>query len=451
MRYIYGGMKLKDYCKINNIDYIEISNRIKSITEQGYKLSGKEMLDIVLNDDAYHSFVEPTNKYFYNGILLSDYCSQNDINYRLIVGRIYSLKKSGVKEDDVVNIALNNELFYTQSKKYKYLYKDTTLMKYCKDNGYNYLLMLRRYQRLKTKYPDKTDEEIYEIVFDEKLYFQTVDVYKYNGITLSKYCDENDLEYSNIIRRAKKARNKDSKLSMQDAIDEAVKHYEYLSMKKRNSCRYYYQGVVLKKYCESNDINYNMIIHRIKKLRLINEDLSNNELTQIALNEDVYDNYVIDQYRKSRYYYNGIPLKIYCENSMLDYHRIIMRIRLLKGKVAESNIVETALDDDKYHSLVNERRVGKYHLYKGYTLKKYCKLNGLEFIKVYEEVCKIAEQTPEMPNEEVIELAINRQNEEFALNERIQEIRRQKEILNNMKKELLSNNKTEQNKELIKK
>lgn len=450
MRYIYRGMKLEDYCEKNNIDYKEISNRIKNILEKGYKLSGKEMLDIVLKDDVYNSFIEPVTNYYYNDIPLDEYCLNNGINYRLILGRIYSLKKEGVKKENIVKIALNDDLFYKKSKKYKYLYKDKTLKKYCEENNYDYPVMARRYSRLKIKYPDFEDDEIFKIIFDEKLYFQTTDIYNYGGMPLSKYCDNNQLDYNQIIKRMKKTKAKDYKIKTQEALTEAVKHYEYIAMKKLNTCRYYYKGIAIKKYCEANGINYNMIRHRIKKLRSINPDFYNDELARIAFNDEEYITYVNNNYGNVRYYYNGIPLKIYCENEKRDYDRVLTRIESLKGKVDEDKIVETALDDDKYHSLVPVRKHGKYYLYKGYTLKKYCRLNNLNHIKVLEEILKIDTSNIEMTPEEVIDLAIKRQDPDFVFNEKIQEIRRQREQLKTLKEQLLSSEK-EDNKVLIKK
>lgn len=428
MRYIYGGMTLKDYCNKNNINYNEILERINTIIQYGIRFSGKEMLDVVLNDDNYYSFVETNTKYYYKGVLLSEYCLEHNIDYKLILGRIFSLKKEGIKEE-IVNIALNDDLYYTQLKKYKYLYKNTTLSKYCDENGYNYQVILRRYKRLKEKYPEKTDDEIYIIAFDEKLYFQTIDNYKYQGITLNKYCDENNLEYSNVIRRMKKTIEKNNSVTVEEAIDESVKHYLYLSNKNIQIGKYYYDGYILKKYCEISGINYNSVRHRIKKIRLIDPKLSNNELARIALNEDIYNNYIIDEFRKSKYYYQGVSLKNYCERMMLDYYRILSRIRLLRGKVDENIIIETALNDNKYHCVINERKVNKYHLYRGYTLKKYCKLNNFDYVKVLAEICKIDESNTNMSVDEVVDLAIKRQDEEFVLNENILKIREQKKLI----------------------
>lgn len=451
MRYVYGGMKLEDYCKKNNIDYFKISNRIKNITEQGYKLSGKEMLDIVLKDDVYQTFIEPVTEYYYKGISLDEYCLNNGINYRLILGRIYSLKKEGVKDENIVVIALNDDLFYKKSKKYKYLYNNKTLKKHCEENGYDYLVMARRYDRLRLKYPDYDEKNIYKIIFDEKLYFQTTDIYNYGGMPLSKYCDINKLDYDRIIKRMKKTRAKDYKINTKEALEEAVKHYEYIAKKKLNTCRYFYKGIGIKKYCEKNNINYNMIRHRIKKLRSINEDFYNDELARIAFNDNEYNTYVNNTNGNIRYYYNGIPLKVYCENENCDYDRVLTRIESLKGKVDEEKIVETALDDDKYHSLVSERKHGKYYLYKGYTLKKYCKLNSLNHIKVLEEILKIDASNDEMTPEEVIDLAIKRQDENFAFNEKIQEIRNKREQLQTLKEQLLSSDGKDNNKKLVRK
>lgn len=392
MRYIYGGMTLKDYCSKNNIDYYQIINRIRSITDQGYKLSGKEMLDIVLNDDTYNSFIKIGNKYSYNGISLYEYCEKSNINYKLIIGRIFSLKKEGVNEEDVVNIALNDELFYKQSKKYKYLYKGTTLMKYCNDNGYNYLLILRRYKRLKEKYKQLSDDEIYKMVFDDKLYFQTTDMYRYEGVSLNKFCENNGIEYHNVIRRMKRTISNNN-IKLEDALKEAVEHYLYLAMKNRNTCRYYYDGKVLKKYCEENNINYNSIRNRIKKLKEKDDNLSNSDLTKIALTKELFDEYMITEHRKSVYNYHGM------------------------------------------------------------TLRKYCKLNNLDYDKVLEEIYSIYQNNSEISNEEIIELAIERQVDLVidCLNEKIIEINNQKERLVSLKEKLLSNNRTQQNKKLIKK
>jgi hypothetical protein len=99
---------------------------------------------------------------------------------------------------------------------------------------------------------------------------------------------------------------------------------------------------------------------------------------------------------------------------------------------------------------VSVRKHGKYYLYKGYTLKKYCKLNNLNHIKVLEEILKIDTSNIEMTPEEVIDLAIKRQDPDFVFNEKIQEIRKQREQLQTLKEQLLGSKKQD-NKVLIKK
>lgn len=446
-RYIYNGMRLKDYCSRNNISYYQILNRIRTLAEQGYKCSSTELLDTVLNDEKYYSLVEPSKRYYYNGILLSDYCMEKGISHGMILRRINVLKDEELSDEELVSTALNDDLFYKKSKKFRYLYKGTTLRKYCEENGYDYQKMLRRYKRLKEEYIDLTDEEIYKIVFDEKLYFQSTDKYHYEGISLSKYCEENGIKYHNVIRRMKKNISNNN-LELDEAIKESVLHYLDLVKRNRDKHIYLYNDMVLRRYCEENDIDYNFILRRIKKLRKKDDSLSNDDLARIALNDELFSKYMINEYRKNKYCYQGMSLKEYCEKNMLDYIRIKTRMKALREKIDDSEIIETALDDDRYHSTVSERKTGKYYLYKGYTLRKYCKLKKLDYGKVLEEICKIDEKNPEMPNEEIIELAINRQDDDFVSNERIVEIRKQIEQLTNLKGELLSNKK--KSKQLVK-
>ena len=97
--------------------------------------------------------------------------------------------------------------------------------------------------------------------------------YFYNGIPLSKYCKDNNINISTIRARIwkKKQSKKYENYTEQEIVDMVIEAYG-------SAIKYIYKGISLRQYCLDNGINIGTINSRINNLRKKNENLSNDEL-----------------------------------------------------------------------------------------------------------------------------------------------------------------------------
>ena len=131
-KYSYEGMSLSQYCTENGISINAIRSkmyRMKQKEEYKY-LSDQEIIKIAI--ESSHS----TIKYTYKGIPLSQYCLEHNINIDTIYLRIRYLKKKDktLTNDQLVTLSLEN----FKNQKFKYFYKGMPLKEYCKENNLNY-------------------------------------------------------------------------------------------------------------------------------------------------------------------------------------------------------------------------------------------------------------------------------------------------------------------------
>ena len=107
--------------------------------------------------------------------------------------------------------------------------------------------------------------------------------YFYNGIPLSKYCKDNGINMSTIRARIweKKQNKKYENYSEQEIIDIVIAAHG-------SAVKYMYKGVTLRQYCLDNGINLGTINSRIRSIRKINKNLSNDELVILAMEK--FDN-----------------------------------------------------------------------------------------------------------------------------------------------------------------
>ncbi len=124
--------------------------------------------------------------------------------------------------------------------------------------------------------------------------------YFYKGIPLSKYCKDNKLNLKTIRAKILQKKNnpKYSNYTEQQIVNMAVESYGL-------GTKHMWRGMSLRQYCQKNGINYDTITSRIEKLKKENPSLSNDELVTAALEKFQSKNY--------HFFYEGIPLKDYCE------------------------------------------------------------------------------------------------------------------------------------------
>ena len=169
--------------------------------------------------------------------------------------------------------------------------------------------------------------------------------YYYGGIPLKEYCEENSIKYSKIIDRILALRKKDPTLSDKELIAFALNEDNYTN----NRGEYYYQGMSLKQYCIKNSINYRTIMARIQKLKILNPNLSKEELVHYALKSG--DESIHCFLSRNRYYFQEMHLRKYCEENSIKYSKIIDRILALRKKestLSDEELVTLALNEDNY-------------------------------------------------------------------------------------------------------
>lgn len=147
-KYYYHGVALKDYCYTYNLSYNLIKDRISHLKKENQNLTNDELVKLAI-EGRFH-------KYYYHGILLSEYCRTHDLEYETIRNRIKSIKKRNkdLDNDEAVRMAIE------EFKRYKYYYQGTLLANYCSQNSINYNTIWDRIINLKAKNLNLSEDEL---------------------------------------------------------------------------------------------------------------------------------------------------------------------------------------------------------------------------------------------------------------------------------------------------
>ena len=310
----------------------------------------------------------------YNGIPLVDYCKTNNIKIEKIRNRISKLKKRYPNKtiDEIITMAIEY-----QNEKNKYYYKGILLVDYCDLYDLKYDTIRYRITSLSKKFPNKTMEDIIELAINS-----AKEEYFYNDIPLKEYCELNNLKYSKINTRIKTFKKRYPDKDIDEIIDMAINFQLW----------YYYNGIPLKKYCDSNNLNYVTVKARIQKFKEKYPDKDIDEIIDMAIK---YQN------NHHNYIYDNMPLSKYCKLNNLNYRTITDRIKKFKEKYSDKDIDEI-IDMAIHYQFI--------YYYKGISLRKYCILNDLNYPTISSRVQRLKEKFPEKNIEEIIDMAIKYQN-----------------------------------------
>ena len=352
-KYSYQGIPISEYCKNNNLNVNTIRGRIwKKLHNKKYaEYSIQEIVDMVIETSG------TSIKYMYKGISLRQYCLNNKINIATINSRIKNLRKSNPELNNNELVTLAVEEF--ENGNYKFFYEGIPLVEYCKKNPEI------KYPTIKTfiytnreKYPSLSDEEIIKMYIDKV--HKGIYKYYYLGIPLKQYCEENNLNYRNIITFINRYKNEDEykNLNEDELIEKIMEKYEPFSPK------YMYKGTTLRDYCIKNDISYYSVLTYIKRKIKKGNNKTIDELIEEGIN-------TINKYGVI-YYYNGIPLIDYAKENNLNVHSI--RVSIFKKKNKSNRPLQ---------EIINEcvEAYKKYYI-DGITLPTYCKKVGLNYSTV---------------------------------------------------------------------
>jgi len=283
-KYYYKGMPLVMWCEKNGFKYNTVAVRIICLKKkEKYKNSSdEELIEQALNIKS----TKKNFKYIYNNIPLKEYCMSNNITYSKVLRRINELKHSenykALSLDNIVKLAIEGNYLIGEmpikdinDRKYIYYYNNIPLVKYCKENNIDYkykkniIIKLRKLE----KYKEYTIDEIVKIAVEKA--YQTrgnVSKYIYNGMSLSKYCKENNIN-SEIIRQRIRTLLKNEKYNNY-SLNEIVK----IAVEKEVKETYMYGNTSVFQYCKDNNLQYSSILRKIFR----------------AQKKDNYSNYSID-------------------------------------------------------------------------------------------------------------------------------------------------------------
>lgn len=353
-KYFYNGIPLSKYCKDNNINISTIRARIwKKKQSKKYKnYTEQEIVDMVI--EAYGSAI----KYMYKGITLRQYCLDNGINIGTINSRINNLRKQNeeLSNDELVILAMEE----FDNKNFRFFYKSVPLKEYCESHPeINYNTIRTYINREKEKNPELSDEELIEQYLDKE--HKGIYKYYYLGIPLKQYCDENNLSYRNLITYMSRYRNTDNfkGLSDDEFVEAIMDQYQPFEPK------YLYKGLTLREYCIQNDLSYYSVVSFVKRRLAKGSTKSIDDLIDEGIK-------IINRYGII-YYYKGIPLKDYAEQNDLNASSIrcaILRKQLRSNKPFQEIINECVESYQKFSI--------KYY-YNGIPLLTYCNNIGLNY------------------------------------------------------------------------
>lgn len=353
-KYFYNGIPLSKYCKDNDINISTIRSRIwkKKQSKKYENYTEQEIVDMVI--EAYGSAI----KYMYKGISLRQYCLDNGINIGTINSRINNLRKQNEKlsNDELVILAMEE----FDNKNFRFFYKGVPLKEYCESHPeINYNTIRTYINREKEKNPELSDEELIEQYLDKE--HKGIYKYYYLGIPLKQYCDENNLSYRNLITYMSRYRNTDNfkGLSDDEFVEAIMDQYQPFEPK------YLYKGLTLREYCIQNDLSYYSVVSFVKRRLAKGSTKSIDDLIDEGIK-------IINRYGII-YYYKGIPLKDYAEQNDLNASSIrcaILRKQLRSNKPFQEIINECVESYQKFSI--------KYY-YNGIPLLTYCNNIGLNY------------------------------------------------------------------------
>lgn len=351
-KYFYNGIPLSKYCKDNDINISTIRSRIwkKKQSKKYENYTEQEIVDMVI--EVYGSAI----KYMYKGISLRQYCLDNGINIGTINSRINNLRKQNEKlsNDELVILAMEE----FDNKNFRFFYKGVPLKEYCESHPeINYNTIRTYINREKEKNPELSDEELIEQYLDKE--HKGIYKYYYLGIPLKQYCDENNLSYRNLITYMSRYRNTDNfkGLSDDEFVEAIMDQYQPFEPK------YLYKGLTLREYCIQNDLSYYSVVSFVKRRLAKGSTKSIDDLIDEGIK-------TINRYGII-YYYKGIPLKDYAEQNDLNASSIrcaILRKQLRSNKPLQEIINECVESYQKFSI--------KYY-YNGIPLLTYCNNIGL--------------------------------------------------------------------------
>ncbi len=393
VKYMYKGISLRQYCLKNGIIVGTINSRIASLREENKDLSNDELVILAMEE-----YENKNYRFFYDGMPLIEYCELHpDINYNTIRTYINREKENNPEKSDeeIIDQYINKE----HKGIYKYYYLGIPLKKYCEENDLNYKNIILYISRHKndSEYENLSDDEFVEAIMDKYQPFEAKYVYK--GMTLREYCIKNNLSYFSVISFVKRKLLKGVSKSIDELIDEGINTIN------RYGIIYYYKGIPLKDYCEENGLNAHSIRCAILKMKL-----KSGEPLQ-----DIVDK-CVESYQKFsvKYFYDGIPLYKFCNSVGINYNTVIYKYLNEYEDRDDINIDEAIKQIVDYY--IENPPVRTKYYFDNQSLSRFCDKNGYPYLSIYRRIKTLESKDNSLDGEQVIASAIKKYEDRLQIN-----------------------------------
>lgn len=392
IKYRIDGVPLSKYCAENGYDLRTIQSRIAVLKKDNPNLSNDDLVKKAIYFDNQNF------RFFYQGIPLKEYCEKHpEINYNTIRNFINREKNRHpeLSDEELAKLYIDKE----HKGCYKYYYLGIPLKQYCQENNLNYS-NITNYLRTVIEtdaYQGLTDDEIVEKVMDEYQPFEPK--YNYKGLTLREYCLQNNFSYYSVISFVKRGLRKDSTKSIDELIDEGIKTIN------RYGIIYYYQGIPLVEYAKEHNLNASSIRGAILRYRLKNDK---------PLQEIV--NHCVESYQKLsiKFFYNNIPLYQYCKKIGLSYDTVISRYMVEYSdnpNISVDDAIKQIVDNYLEHPPVTIK-----YCFDNQSLARFCDKNGYPYLAIYRRIKTLESKEDGLNREQIINTAIRKYEERLQIN-----------------------------------
>ena len=186
----------------------------------------------------------------------------------------------------------------------KYEYEGMSLSAYCEKNNIKKSTIYPRIKKIIEKNPNLTIEEVIKKALNKNYYYEEENVLLWENTSLYTYCRNHpNLNYSNLKRWLNQELIKNPRKNVEDLIKDYINGIN-------NKNRWFYLGILLRRFCEKNSISYNSITKYLT----------------IALKNPIYANWtangVVEYLVERRFRINGKILKDYCASINFPYNTI---------------------------------------------------------------------------------------------------------------------------------
>ena len=393
IKYTYKGKTLRQYCLDNNINPSTINARIRNLKKQNKELTDDELVVLAMEE-----FENKNYRFFYKGMTLKEFCKKNpEINYNTIRKyiNIEKEKNKELSDEELIEKYLEKE----HKGIYKYYYLGIPLKQYCEENNLNYKNIITYISKHRNDdcFKNLSDDELVEAIMNQYQPFEPK--YKYKGLSLREYCSKNNLSYYSVISFVKRKLKKDSTKSIDELIDEGINTIN------RYGIIYYYKGIPLKDYAEQNNLNAKSI-----RMAILRKRIESDKPLQEIIDE------CVESYQKFtiKYYYEGIPLYTYCKNIGLNYNTVIQKY-LYEYKNRSDISIDDAIKEIVDYYIENPPVRTKYY-FNDQSLSKFCDSNNYPYLAIWNRIKTLESKYDEIDNEKIISDAIKKYEDKLQIN-----------------------------------